>query len=207
MMLIDKLMKTGPVIPVIVIKDLDTAVPIAKALVAGGLKVLEVTLRTPCALDAIKLIDQQVDGAIVGAGTVVQPQDVDASLAAGAEFLVSPGTTSALIRAAQEQHAPLLPGVATPSEAMALMDQGFNHLKFFPAEAAGGAAMLKSMAGPLPQLKFCPTGGVSLDNATNYLELDNVLCVGGSWMLQSDDIENKDWSSVTRAAQHASNLK
>ena len=203
---IEQIMLTSPVIPVIVINDLDDAVPLAQALVNGGLKVLEVTLRTDLGLQAITKIKQAIPEAIVGAGTVITPTDVEKSVAAGAEFLVSPGCTGALIDAALDNSVPLLPGVATPSEAMTLLGRGIAHMKFFPAQAAGGIPMLKSIAGPLPQLKFCPTGGITEANAPDFLALANVLCVGGTWMLDKALIEARDWAGIEQKARAAAQL-
>ena len=203
---IEKIMSTSPVIPVIVIDDLDDALPLAKALVAGGLKVLEVTLRTEHGLLAIERIKKEIPGAIVGAGTVISPQDVEKSVAAGAEFLVSPGHTDALVNRAIELNVPLLPGVATPSEAMKMLAKGIRHLKFFPAEAVGGLKVLKAIAGPLPQLRFCPTGGINPEKAKDYLAQSNILCVGGSWMLDKNDIANKDWQAIETKARQAANI-
>jgi len=200
---IEEIMTSSPVIPVIVIADIDDAVPLAQALVNGGLKVLEITLRTDAGLEAIALIKQAVPEAIVGAGTVVSTDDLCRAVDAGSEFLVSPGSTSSLIDFALQQPVPLLPGVATPSEAMALLEKGISHMKFFPAQAAGGIPMLKSIAGPLPQLKFCPTGGVNAANAADFLALANVLCVGGTWMLDQELIDAKDWAGIERKAQAA----
>ena len=204
---IETIMRRCRVIPVMVIDELDDAVPMAQALVAGGLNVLEITLRTSCALAAIAEIKAAVPQAIVGAGTVIDALSLEAAIDAGAEFLVSPGCTEALARQALATDVPLLPGIATPSEAMALMAMGFHYLKFFPAEAAGGTAMLKSIGGPLPQLKFCPTGGVNPDNLEAYLALDNVLCVGGSWMLDKQLVAEKNWQTIQKlAAEAASGL-
>ena len=203
---IEEIMLTSPVIPVIVIDDLADAVPLANALVRGGLKVLEVTLRTEQGLAAITAIKEQVPEAIVGAGTVLTPEDVTASVAAGAEFLVSPGSTAELVDAALATSVPLLPGVATPSEAMALLAKGIEHMKFFPAQAAGGVPMLKSIAGPLPQLKFCPTGGITEGNAAEFLSLPNVLCVGGTWMLNKSLLAAKDWPEIEMQARVAALL-
>ena len=203
---LEEIMTLCPVIPVIKIDQLDDALPLAQALVNGGLKVLEVTLRTEHGLPAISLIKQHVPEAIVGAGTVVNVADYQQAVAAGAEFIVSPGCTDMLASEAKKHDVPMLPGVATPSEAMALLDQGFQHLKFFPAQAAGGIPMLKSIAGPLPQIKFCPTGGVSLANAKDFLSLANVLCVGGTWMLDAQLIKNKNWAAIEAAAKEAAAL-
>ncbi len=178
---IDDLMRTAPVIPVIVIDDIAHAVPLAEALVAGGLRVLEVTLRTPAALDAIRAM-KQVEGAIVGAGTVTNPRELDAALEAGSEFIVSPGLTENLGKAAIASGVPFLPGIANAGDIMRGLDLGLNRFKFFPAMAAGGLPALKALAAPFGQCRFCPTGGISLDNAPEWLAFDPVLCVGGSWV-------------------------
>lgn len=203
---IEQIMTTSPVIPVIVINDIDDAVPMAQALVNGGLKVLEITLRTPQGLEAIKLVKEQVPGAIVGAGTVVTAEDVQACKEAGAEFLVSPGWTPALVDAAKESGIPFLLGTANPSDVMALLDLGVTHMKFFPAEAAGGVKMLGSIGAPLAQAKFCPTGGINLNNLSDYLALPNVLCVGGTWMVSSKLVEAKDWAEIERISAEAVKL-
>jgi 2-dehydro-3-deoxyphosphogluconate aldolase/(4S)-4-hydroxy-2-oxoglutarate aldolase len=203
---IEEIMTTCPVIPVIVIDNIEDAVPLARALVAGGLKVLEVTLRTSSGLAAIRQIKQQVPEAIVGAGTVITPEDVENAVAAGSEFLVSPGSDASLIDAALKHSVPMLPGIATPSEAMTLLARGFSHMKFFPAQAAGGIPMLKSIAGPLPQIKFCPTGGVNEALAPDFLALNNVLCVGGTWMLDKGVIAAKDWATIESQARAAAQL-
>ncbi|WP_370207881.1 bifunctional 4-hydroxy-2-oxoglutarate aldolase/2-dehydro-3-deoxy-phosphogluconate aldolase [Pararhodobacter marinus] len=199
------LCKLAPVIPVIVVDDLDHAVPLAEALVAGGLPVLEVTLRTPCALDAIRAM-AAVPGARVGAGTVLSAHDAANAKAAGATFAVSPGATPALIAACTAQGLPLLPGAASASEVMALLERGYRTLKFFPAGPAGGPAMLKALGGPLPQATFCPTGGVSLANATDYLSLANVACVGGSWVAPAKMMAAGDWAGITELAREAAAL-
>ena len=193
------------VIPVLVIDDLASARPLAEALVAGGLPVLEVTLRTPVALEAIRLM-AEVPGAVVGAGTVLNQADVTAVKAAGAEFIVSPGATAELIQAAQAAEMPLLPGAATASEVMNLLAQGFDILKFFPAEAAGGVGMLKSWAGPLAHMTFCPTGGISPANAAQYLSLPNVVCVGGSWVAPAALVNTGQWAEITALAAECANL-
>lgn len=179
---IETIMRTAPVIPVIVIDDVDHAVPVAQALVAGGLRVLEVTLRTPVALDCIRAM-RSVEGAIVGAGTVLNPADLDAAIGAGAEFIVSPGLTEALGRAAVMSGVPFLPGVANAADIMRGLDLGLSHFKFFPASTSGGIPALKALAGPFGQARFCPTGGITLQTAPDWLALDPVLCVGGSWLL------------------------
>ena len=204
---INDVMNTSPVMPVMVINQLELAVPLAQALVAGGLKVLEITLRTPVALDAIRRIKAEVPGAIVGAGTIINPRTLDQALEAGAEFIVSPGLTDELLSAALGSGIPLLPGVVTPSEVMRLLEKGIYAMKFFPAEAAGGIPMLKSIGGPLPQVVFCPTGGVTPKNAPDYLALSNVACVGGSWMAPADLVDSGDWAEITRRALVASALK
>ncbi len=178
----EAVMRLAPVIPVLVIDDLAQAVPIAQALVAGGLPALEVTLRTACALDAIKAM-KQVPGAVVGAGTVLNPRDLDAALEAGAEFIVSPGLTDALGRAAIASQVPFLPGTANAGDIMRGLDLGLTHFKFFPAEASGGIAALKALAAPFGMARFCPTGGITLASAPEWLALNAVLCVGGSWMV------------------------
>lgn len=204
---IKEVMTTSPVMPVMVINQLDQAVPLARALVEGGLKVLEITLRTPVALDAIRRIKAEVPGAIVGAGTIINTQTLKNAIDAGAEFIVSPGVTDSLLDAALASGVPILPGVITPSEVMRLMERGITAMKFFPAEAAGGIPMLKSIGGPLPQVTFCPTGGVNPKNAVEYLALSNVACVGGSWMAPSDLVDAGDWAEITRRAAEAAALK
>jgi len=178
---IDAIMRTAPVIPVIVIEDVAHAVPLAEALVAGGLRVLEVTLRTPAAVDAIRAM-KQVEGAIVGAGTVLNPRDLDAALEAGSEFIVSPGLTEPLGKAAVAAGVPFLPGIANSGDIMRGLDLGLDRFKFFPAMAAGGLPALKALAAPFGNVRFCPTGGISLENAPEWLAFDPVLCVGGSWV-------------------------
>jgi 2-dehydro-3-deoxyphosphogluconate aldolase/(4S)-4-hydroxy-2-oxoglutarate aldolase len=194
------------VIPVLVVKSLDTAKPLAQALVAGGLPALEVTLRTPVALDVIRAMSD-VQGGVVGAGTLLSPQDVKQAKAAGAQFGVAPGITDSLLKAAQDYDLPLLPGAATASEVMFLLEQGYDTLKLFPAEAVGGINLLKSLGAPLPQAKFCPTGGINLQLAPQYLALSNVLCVGGSWIAPDNLIAQGDWAGVESLARAASQLK
>ncbi|MFI0226264.1 bifunctional 4-hydroxy-2-oxoglutarate aldolase/2-dehydro-3-deoxy-phosphogluconate aldolase [Streptomyces lydicus] len=196
----------APVLPVVVLDDAADAVPLARALVAGGLPAIEVTLRTPAALDAIRAIAEEVPEAVVGAGTVLTPEHVDAAGAAGARFLVSPGWSPRLLRAMRVCGLPFLPGVSTASEVVTLLDEGVTELKFFPAEAAGGTAYLKSLAAPLPQARFCPTGGIGLASAPSYLALPNVACVGGTWMLPADALAAKDWDRVRRLAKEAAEL-
>jgi 2-dehydro-3-deoxyphosphogluconate aldolase/(4S)-4-hydroxy-2-oxoglutarate aldolase len=199
---IETIMRTAPVIPVIVIHDVADAVPMAQALVAGGLKVLEVTLRTPAALEAIALM-KQVEGAIVGAGTVIDPATLDAALKAGSEFIVSPGLTENLGKAAIASGIPFLPGTANAGDIMRGLDMGLTHFKFFPAMAAGGIPALKALSAPFGQCKFCPTGGVTLETAGNWLALDPVLCVGGSWMIPAGPI---DAAAIQRNAAAAKSL-
>jgi 2-dehydro-3-deoxyphosphogluconate aldolase/(4S)-4-hydroxy-2-oxoglutarate aldolase len=192
-----------PVMPVMVIQNLEDAVPLAKALVAGGITVLEITLRTPIALDAVRLISQEVKDAIVGAGTITTPEQLKAAEEAGAVFAISPGLTPKLLAAANEGNIALIPGISTLSELMLGMEYGLDHFKFFPAEAAGGIPMLKSIAGPIPKVTFCPTGGISPENYNNYLQLSNVACVGGSWLAPVDVVKAKNWAKVTELAKQA----
>jgi 2-dehydro-3-deoxyphosphogluconate aldolase/(4S)-4-hydroxy-2-oxoglutarate aldolase len=197
----------APVIPVLTFESRETAVPLARALVKGGLPVLEVTLRTEAALDALRAIVAEVPEAIVGAGTVLNPTQLEQVQRAGARFAVSPGCTPSLAAAARSAGLPFLPGIQTVSEAMALADQGFQLLKFFPADAAGGVTWLKAVGAPLAGLSFCPTGGITADTAPSYLALANVACVGGSWVAPRDAIATGDWQSVERLAATASTLK
>ncbi|WP_217180140.1 bifunctional 4-hydroxy-2-oxoglutarate aldolase/2-dehydro-3-deoxy-phosphogluconate aldolase [Streptomyces sp. AC495_CC817] len=197
----------APVLPVVVVDDPADAVPLARALVAGGLPAIEVTLRTRGALDAVRAISAEVPGAVVGVGTVITPTQVSESVAAGARFLVSPGWTDMLLRAMRESGVPFLPGVSTASEVVALLERGVREMKFFPADAAGGTAYLKSLAGPLPQARFCPTGGVGPVNAPEYLALPNVGCVGGTWMLPADAVAARDWARIEGLAREAAGLR
>lgn len=197
--------RLAPVVPVLVIDDAATARPLAEALVAGGLPALEVTLRTPAALDAIREMSK-VEGGVVGAGTLLTPEDVAAAKAAGARFGVSPGATDRLLDACEAEGLPLLPGAATASEAMRLLERGYTVLKFFPAEAAGGAAALKGIGAPIPQIKFCPTGGVTPQNAPTYLGLSNTICVGGSWVAPKDLVAAGDWAAIEELAREAAAL-
>ncbi|WP_296329300.1 bifunctional 4-hydroxy-2-oxoglutarate aldolase/2-dehydro-3-deoxy-phosphogluconate aldolase [Reyranella sp.] len=197
----------APVIPVLTVDKRETAVPLARALVKGGLPVLEITLRTEPALDALRAIAAEVPEAIVGAGTVLDPAQLDQVQRAGARFAVSPGCTATLARAARSSGIPFLPGVQTVSEAMALAELGFGVLKFFPADAAGGLTWIKAVGAPLPDLRFCPTGGITADTAASYLALANVACVGGSWVAPRVAVATGDWQSVERLAAAASALK
>ena len=196
----------APVVPVLVIDDASLAADLARALVAGGLPALEVTLRTPAALDAIRAM-AAVPGGVVGAGTLLTPKDVEDAKAAGAKFGVSPGATDLILDACEANELPLLPGVATASEAMRLLERGYTVQKFFPAEANGGVPALKAIGAPIPQVKFCPTGGVSLKNAPDYLALPNTLCVGGSWVAPKDLMLAGDWAGIEALAREAAALK
>ena len=200
-------MQDAPVIPVIVLNDVAHAVPMARALLAGGIRMLEVTLRTPQALACIEAIAKAVPEAVVGAGTLRSKADALAAANAGARFAVSPGYTSALGSACRDLGLPLLPGVATGGEIMAAQEDGFSALKFFPALQAGGSAMLKAWTGPFFDVKFCPTGGISLQNATEFLALPNVLCVGGSWLVPADAMAQGDWARITHLAREAVGLR
>jgi 2-dehydro-3-deoxyphosphogluconate aldolase/(4S)-4-hydroxy-2-oxoglutarate aldolase len=202
-----ELMATGPVIPVIVIDRIEQAVPLAAALVAGGVRVLEVTLRTPVALQAIKAIAAQVEGAIVGVGTITRPQDFEQALDAGAVFGVSPGLSPELVAAARASPLPLLPGVMTPSDVIAARATGFTELKLFPAQQAGGVGMLKALRGPFPDVSFCPTGGINAASAHEFLALPNVACVGGSWLTPADALAAGDWTRITALARAAAALR
>ncbi|MET7487271.1 bifunctional 4-hydroxy-2-oxoglutarate aldolase/2-dehydro-3-deoxy-phosphogluconate aldolase [Streptomyces sp. NPDC005538] len=200
------LLGLAPVLPVVVIEDAADAVPLARALVAGGLPAIEVTLRTPAALEALRSIAGEVPGAVVGAGTVLTPGQVEECVAAGARFLVSPGWTDLLLEAMRGSGVPFLPGVSTTSEVVALLERGVREMKFFPAQAAGGTAYLRSLAGPLPQARFCPTGGIGIGSAPDYLALPNVGCVGGSWMIPADAVAARDWGRIEALAREAAAL-
>ena len=195
-----------PVVPVLVVEDASTAANLAAALIAGGLPALEVTLRTPAALDVIRAM-AEVPGGVVGAGTLLTRANVKAAKEAGAKFGVSPGATPKLLEACAEFELPLLPGAATATEVMALLEQGYTVQKFFPAEASGGAPTLKSIGAPIPQVRFCPTGGISLKNARDYLGLPNVLCVGGSWVAPVGMVTAGDWAGITALAAEAAKLR
>ena len=204
---ISQIMHTAPVIPVITIEKLEHAIPLARALVKGGLPVLEITLRTECALAAITAIANELPEAIVGAGTIINRRTYEQALAAGAQFIVSPGHTPELLACAAEHKLPFLPGVNTPGEIMQLLEAGISAMKFFPAEAAGGIPMLKAFSAPLPQALFCPTGGISMSNAKDYLALPNVACVGGSWMVNKNLVDNQQWQDIMALARTAAELK
>ena len=201
-MRIEEIMTLSPLIAVVTVSEAARAAPLAQALVKGGVRAIEITLRTPAALAAIEAA-AQVEGAVVGAGTVLSIQDLRAATEAGAKFAVSPGSTPSLLEAARAAPIPLLPGVATASELMQGLELGYSNVKCFPAEAAGGAAVLKGLAGPFPQAKFCPTGGVTLDNAGDYLSLPNVVCVGGSWLAPDKLTAAGDWDAIEALARSA----
>jgi 2-dehydro-3-deoxyphosphogluconate aldolase/(4S)-4-hydroxy-2-oxoglutarate aldolase len=204
---IEATLHLAPVVPVVIIHDARAAVPMARALVAGGVPAIEVTLRTPAALDAIRAIAEEVEGAVVGVGTVLSAKDLRAAHKAGARFAVSPGVSPGLLDAADDSELPLLPGVATAGEAMTLLERGYYHLKFFPAVPAGGHKLLGAWASPLPQIRFCPTGGISLTNASDFLSLPNVLCVGGSWLTPAEKLESGDWAGIELLAREAAALR
>lgn len=196
-----------PVMPVVVIDDLAAAVPVARALVDGGLPAIELTLRTPVALDALRAIAAEVPEIALGAGTITTPAQAEAAVSAGAGFLVSPGSTPGLLAAMLATGVPFLPGTSTVSEVLAVLEAGLSEMKFFPAEAAGGAPYLKSVAGPLPQARFCPTGGITPASAPSYLSLPNVGCVGGSWLTPADAIAASDWERISKLAAEAATLR
>lgn len=202
-----EVMRAAPIIPVIAIDNLDHAVPMARALVAGGLRVLEITLRTPVALAAIEKIAKEVEGAIVGVGTISKPEHFQQSIDAGAVFGISPGLTPELIAAAQASGLAFLPGVMTPSELIAARNAGFSEVKLFPAMQAGGIGMLKAMYGPFPDMTFCPTGGITLQTAPDFLALPNVACVGGSWFTPKDAMAAGNWAKLTELAKEAAALR
>jgi 2-dehydro-3-deoxyphosphogluconate aldolase/(4S)-4-hydroxy-2-oxoglutarate aldolase len=203
---LSRILSAAPVVPVLTIEERAQAVPLARALVAGGLTALEITLRTSAGLDCIRAIAAEVEGANVGAGTVLDPKQFDDAVRAGAKFLVSPGATPGLLEAAGGSAVPFLPGVATAGEAMALAERGYHYLKFFPAEPAGGVPYLKALAAPLPGIRFCPTGGIGAANAGSYLALANVVCVGGSWVAPGEALATGDWARVTTLAKGAATL-
>ena len=201
----EEILSDRPVIPVMVIEKLEQAVPLARAILKGGIRVLEITLRTPVALDAISEIRKNVPDAVVGAGTVTNSRDLYDVLDAGGLFAISPGLTPDLLNEAIRGPIALIPGISTVSELMLGLERGYEYFKFFPAEAAGGIKMLKSIAGPFPDVKFCPTGGISKSNYRDYLALDNVLCVGGSWVVPTDLVREKNWDAITELIKEAVN--
>lgn len=199
----EEIFAAGPVVPVLVINDVEKAVPLAKALMEGGIKVLEVTLRTPAAIDVIKRIAQEVPDSLIGAGTVTNAQQLKAVVEAGAKFAISPGMTADLLKAGMDSEIPLIPGISSTSDLMKGKDAGYTHMKFFPAEASGGVKAIKSISGPFPDVTFCPTGGIVPNNYNDYLALNNVKCVGGSWLAPDDAIESGDWARITQLAKEA----
>ena len=200
-------LRLQPVVPVIIIEDLKSAVPLARALVAGGLKALEITLRTAAGLDAIKAIAEEVEGGVVGAGTVLDARQWDLAVKAGSKFIVSPGAGTSVLDAADQSDIPLLPGTATATEVMQVRDRGYTVMKFFPAEQAGGAPYVNALASPFAGIQFCPTGGISLKNAMDYLSLSNVVCVGGSWVAPKAMVAAGDWAGITKLAAEAAALR
>ena len=199
----EEIFAAGPVVPVLVINDVEKAVPLAKALMEGGIKVLEVTLRTPAAIDVIKRIAEEVPDSLIGAGTVTNAQQLKAVVEAGAKFAISPGMTTDLLKAGMDAEIPLIPGISSTSDLMKGKDAGYTHMKFFPAEASGGVKAIKSISGPFPDVTFCPTGGIGPNNYNDYLALNNVKCVGGSWLAPDDAIEAGDWARITQLAKEA----
>lgn len=193
----------GPIVPVLVIKDVEDALPIAEALLAADVKVLEVTLRTPAALDVIERIAKQLPEAIIGSGTVTNRELLQKSYDAGAKFAISPGLTKDLLQAGNEGNIALIPGISSISELMDGIDYGYDHLKFFPAEASGGVKAIQSIGGPFADVRFCPTGGINLNNINNYLALNNVACCGGSWLVSDEIVATKNWSKITELANQA----
>ncbi len=203
----EDVLKLSPVMPVVVIDDAADAEPLARVLLASGVNTIEITLRTPAALDAIRAIAQSAPEMIVGAGTVLNLEDLEAAIAAGARYALSPGATPKLMKAARKASIPFIPGVATSSEIMRGLDLGYTHFKFFPAEQLGGVAALKAQHGPLPAAKFCPTGGITAEKAASYLALPNVVCVGGSWIAPAEKIKAGDWATIENAAKQAASLR
>lgn len=203
----EAVLRMSPVIPVVTIADAAHAEPLARALLAGGVRTIEVTLRTPAALEAIRAIAQRVPEMTVGAGTVLNPRDFDAALAAGARYALSPGATPKLLKAARKSGVPFIPGVATASDIMRGLDLGYDCFKYFPAVQLGGPDALRALAAPLPQARFCPTGGVTPGSAAHFLALPNVLCVGGSWIAPADKIAAADWAAIEAAARQAASLR
>ncbi len=201
------ILSAGAVVPVMAIDDINTAVDLAHALVEGGIPTLEITLRTEHGIKSIELIKKEVKGAIVGAGTVTNPDQLKAVEDAGAVFAISPGLHESLAKASHNSGIPLIPGVATPGEVQLALEHGIDTLKLFPAEVVGGKAMLKALYGPYAHVRFCPTGGITLESAPEYLKLPNVLCVGGTWLTPKEAVQNKDWATITRLAKEAAALK
>lgn len=204
---VSQILQISPVMPVVVIEDASLAVPLARALVNGGIRVMEITLRTPAALESIKAIAREVPDISVGAGTIINVRDLHLAREAGASFGISPGANPELLSAGRETDWPYLPGAMTPSEVMAAVEAGYTTLKFFPAAQAGGVSMLKAFFGPFSKVTFCPTGGISIATAPDYLSLPNVSCVGGSWLTPADRIAARDWSAITELARNACLLR
>lgn len=198
-----ELFAMGPIVPVLVIENVEDAVPIAKALMAAGIKVLEVTLRTASAIEVIRTIAQQLPDAVIGAGTITNRAQLQQAVEAGAKFAISPGLTKDLLKAGNEGNIALIPGISSISEMMDAIDLGYDHLKFFPAEASGGVKAIKSIGGPFPDIRFCPTGGINLNNVRDYLALPNVACCGGSWLVSDQIIADKNWPAITELAKQA----
>ncbi|GAA8179714.1 bifunctional 4-hydroxy-2-oxoglutarate aldolase/2-dehydro-3-deoxy-phosphogluconate aldolase [Helicobacter pylori] len=202
-----EVLQISPIVPVVVIEDLKDAVPLAQSLIEGGIPIIEVTLRSSCALEAIELIAKNVPKMHVGAGTILNPTQLEQAQNRGAEFLISPGLTIKLLEHAKKKDMPLIPGVSSSSEVMQALELGYNALKFFPAEYCGGVKLLNAFNGPFKGVKFCPTGGISADNMRSYLNLENVLCVGGSWLTPKDLIQNKEWDKITEICKQALALR
>ncbi|WQT24530.1 bifunctional 4-hydroxy-2-oxoglutarate aldolase/2-dehydro-3-deoxy-phosphogluconate aldolase [Helicobacter pylori] len=198
-----EVLQISPIIPVVVIENIKDAVPLAQSLVEGGIQIIEITLRSSCALEAIELIAKNVPKMCVGAGTILNPTQLEQAQNRGAEFLISPGLTPSLLEHAKKKNMPLIPGVSSSSEVMQALEWGYNALKFFPAEYCGGVKLLNAFNGPFKGVKFCPTGGISADNMRSYLNLENVLCVGGSWLTPKDLIQNKEWDKITEICKRA----
>ncbi|PUD04935.1 bifunctional 4-hydroxy-2-oxoglutarate aldolase/2-dehydro-3-deoxy-phosphogluconate aldolase [Helicobacter pylori] len=202
-----EVLQISPIVPVVVVEDIKDAVPLAQSLVEGGIPIIEVTLRSSCALEAIELIAKNVPKMCVGAGTILNPTQLEQAQNRGAEFLISPGLTIKLLEHAKKKTMPLIPGVSSSSEVMQALELGYNALKFFPAEYCGGVKLLNAFNGPFKGVKFCPTGGISADNMRSYLNLENVLCVGGSWLTPKDLIQNKEWDKITEICKRALTLR
>ncbi|MFA4832365.1 bifunctional 4-hydroxy-2-oxoglutarate aldolase/2-dehydro-3-deoxy-phosphogluconate aldolase [Helicobacter pylori] len=198
-----EVLQISPIVPVVVIEDLNDAVPLAQSLIEGGIPIIEVTLRSSCALEAIELIAKNVPKMRVGAGTILNPTQLEQTQNRGAEFLISPGLTPSLLEHAKKKNMPLIPGVSSSSEVMQALEWGYSALKFFPAEYCGGVKLLNAFNGPFKGVKFCPTGGISADNMRSYLNLENVLCVGGSWLTPKNLIQNKEWDKITEICKRA----
>ncbi|GAA9908541.1 bifunctional 4-hydroxy-2-oxoglutarate aldolase/2-dehydro-3-deoxy-phosphogluconate aldolase [Helicobacter pylori] len=198
-----EVLQISPIVPVVVIENIKDAVPLAQSLIEGGIHIIEVTLRSSCALEAIELIAKNVPKMRVGAGTILNPTQLEQAQNRGAEFLISPGLTIKLLEHAKKKDMPLIPGVSSSSEVMQALELGYSTLKFFPAEYCGGVKLLNAFNGPFKGVKFCPTGGISADNMRSYLDLENVLCVGGSWLTPKDLIQNKEWDKITEICKRA----